>query len=207
MRLEQALAAVRFVVENASAPVSVYVVGRPRRDRRRGDDGRRGAGHTAERPAEGLHGGAQRRHVHGRARGEGARGRRRARELRPVLHVLPGRRRRVRGRPAGRCGRRQRSAGRGRRRARAAGHRRRRVSRRSTEAALLATLCRVPEATHYEEDHEKAHRRSLARPRRSARSPRFPFSRRRRSSPAPSGPASRSSWRRSRRRPGSTPSS
>ena len=46
---------------------------RPRRDRRRGDDGRCGPGHAAERSAQGLHGRPQRRALDGRACREGSR--------------------------------------------------------------------------------------------------------------------------------------
>ena len=109
---------------SASAPVSVYVAD---------DHGEIVAAATMDGAAPDTRLNAQRKAytaarsdatLDGRARREGARGRGRARELRPVLHVLPGRRRRVRGRPPGRRGRRERPSGPGRRRARATGDRR-----------------------------------------------------------------------------------
>ncbi len=106
----------------AGGPLRVRC-GRARRAGRRRHDGRRRPRHAAERAAEGVHGGAQRRGLDPRARGEGRRRAGRARELRSVLHVLPRRRRRVRAGAARRRGRRQRAAGRGRRRDRAAGAR------------------------------------------------------------------------------------
>ena len=61
VKLSRAQAIVADVVDHASGPVSVWVVDGARRARRRGLDGRRRARHEAERPAEGLHRGPQRR--------------------------------------------------------------------------------------------------------------------------------------------------
>src|SRR5918995_5956394 len=91
--------------------------GRARRARRGRDDGPRCSRHAAECAAEGVHGRPQRCRLDEGARGAGRHeGVGRARELRPVLYLLPRRRGRVRGRDPRRCGRRQRPSGcRGRR--------------------------------------------------------------------------------------------
>jgi hypothetical protein len=111
VRLEQAMAATKYAVDNAPAPLSVFVADA---------HGEVVSAATMDGAAPDTRLNAQRK-AYTAARSDatstaalaakGARGRGRASELRPVLHVLPGRRRGLRGRPSRRGDRRQRPPG------------------------------------------------------------------------------------------------
>ena len=123
---------------------------RSRRARRRRHDGRGSSRHATQRAAQGVHRGAQRRLLDPGARREGRLERRRARQLRPVLHLLPGWRGGLRGRAACGIGRRQRSRRSRRRCTRAASARR--------SGAAASDEARAP--LHGEDQRGVASRRS-----------------------------------------------
>src|SRR5438045_1302180 len=138
MRLDRARRIVDHVVAAAPAPLSVFVAD---------SHGELVAAATMDGAAPDTRLNAQRK-AYTAARSDA----RSTRELRPLLHVLPRRPRRLRGRAPRRCGRRQRPSRRRRRAAGAGRDRRHRVSdaaRQRAREELAAGAARAPARAHF----------------------------------------------------------